>query len=58
MTMPSEARRDLRVPALSHWRVFGSPRLGIAVIVGPRRDPRESLEFLLRSASEQTVDRP
>jgi hypothetical protein len=47
MTMPSQARTALGLPALSHWHVFGSPSLGIAVVIGPRRSAREALEFLL-----------
>jgi len=47
--MPAEARNALGLPSQTHWRVFGVPRLGVAVIVGPRQGARESLDFLLRS---------
>ena len=56
ITMPSQARRDLRLPTLSHWRVFGSASLGVAVIVGPRQSPEESLEFLLRAQPDMAAD--
>jgi hypothetical protein len=47
VTIPSQARTELSLPALSHWHVMGSPRLGVALLVGPRRKPLDTLEFLL-----------
>lgn len=49
ITMPAQARRELDLPDGSQWRIFGSPNLGVALVVGPRSTPREALEFLLRA---------
>jgi hypothetical protein len=45
--MPAQARKDLGLADGAHWRVFGSPDLAVAIVVGPHRSPRETLDFLL-----------
>jgi hypothetical protein len=50
VTIPASARDELGLNSPDHWRVFGSPALGVALVIGPRRSPRESLEFLLRAS--------
>lgn len=49
VTIPAPARDELGLTSPDHWRVFGSPALGVALVIGPRRSPRDSLEFMLRS---------
>lgn len=46
--MPAQARKALGLPTNAHWHVFGSPELGVAIVLAPRQDPRKILEFLLR----------
>lgn len=58
VTIPAPARADLGLPVLSHWRVMGSPALGIAVLVGPRRSAPETLEFLLTAERDGTASEP
>jgi hypothetical protein len=45
--MPVQARKELSLDTPAHWRVLGSPELGIALVIGPRRSAGETLEFLL-----------
>jgi hypothetical protein len=47
LTMPAHARKELGLETPGHWRVLGSPELGIALVLGATRSPRETLEFLL-----------
>jgi hypothetical protein len=47
ITIPAPARAELGLPALAHWHVLGSPTLGVAMLIGPRRTATETLEFLL-----------
>lgn len=47
ITIPAPARAELGLGALDHLHVIGSPMLGVAIVVGPRRSARETLEFLL-----------
>lgn len=49
ITMPAPARAELRLQALAHWHVLGSPTLGMAILIGPRRNATETLEFLLNA---------
>lgn len=50
MTMPASARKELTLDTPAHWRLLGSPELGLALVVGPRRSAADSLEFLLTDA--------
>ena len=52
MTMPIQAREQIGLPLDAPWRVFGSVSLELVVVVGPRRDPKDSLEFLLRETPD------
>lgn len=47
LTIPAAARRALDLETPAQWRVLGSPSLGVALVVGPRRSAAETLEFLL-----------
>lgn len=47
ITIPAPARAELDLQALAHWHVLGSPTLGVAILIGPRRNATETLEFLL-----------
>lgn len=47
VTLPAGARKDLKLEPSAHWRVLGSPALGVAILIGARRNPTETLEFLL-----------
>ena len=47
ITVPARARDALGLPKLENWRIFGSPELGIAILLGPRRSAHESLAFSL-----------
>jgi hypothetical protein len=47
LTIPAAARRSLRLETPAQWRVLGSPSLGLALVVGPRRSAAETLAFLL-----------
>ena len=48
LTIPAAARRSLGLGTPAQWRVLGSPSLGLALVVGPRRSAAETLAFLLR----------
>jgi hypothetical protein len=52
ITIPAAARLELELPAMAHWHVLGSPALGVAILVGPRRTAVETLEFLLKPADD------
>ena len=52
ITIPAQARGELGLTSVSHWRIFGSPSLGIAILVGPRRTASDSLGFLLGGESK------
>jgi hypothetical protein len=47
MTVPAAARRELSLDTPGHWRLLGSPELGLALFVGPRRSAADTLQFLL-----------
>ena len=57
VTLPKPARDTLDLPIETHWRVMGSPGLGIAILVGPRRNATDSLRFLLEG-DESSVEAP
>ncbi len=57
ITLPAQARQELGLPTASHWHVMGSPALRFAILVAPRQDARDTLEFLLRP-EEEAHDRP
>lgn len=58
LTIPAPARAELGLDESSHWHVMGSPMLGIAILVAPRRTARETLGFLLEGTeSTSTRDR-
>jgi len=50
ITIPAPARAELGLETLAHWHVLGSPTLGIAILIGPRRNAAETLEFLLNAS--------
>lgn len=52
ITMPAAARAELELQALAHWHVLGSPTLGVAILIGPRRNATETLEFLLSAGRD------
>lgn len=47
MTVPVAARKELDLDTSAHWRMMGSPELGVAFLVGARRSAAETLKFLL-----------
>jgi hypothetical protein len=47
VTMPAQARSELRLPADAHWQVLGSPALGIAIVIGRPARPSDTLRILL-----------
>jgi hypothetical protein len=51
MTVPAAARKALALKTPAHWRLLGSPELGLALIVGPRRSAADTLEFLLKNSA-------
>ncbi len=52
ITIPAPARAELELQALAHWHVLGSPALGVAILIGPRRNATETLEFLLSAGHD------
>jgi hypothetical protein len=52
ITIPAPARAELGLPALAHWHVLGSPTLGVAMLIGPRRSATETLAFLLNAGRD------
>jgi bifunctional DNA-binding transcriptional regulator/antitoxin component of YhaV-PrlF toxin-antitoxin module len=57
VTIPAPARSELGLPEQSHWHVMGSPELGLAILIGPRRSAEETLRFLLDGPSA-TFEKP
>jgi hypothetical protein len=53
VTIPALARGELGLPVLAHWHVLGSPTLGVAILIGPRRNATETLEFLLSAERDE-----
>lgn len=56
VTLPAVARKDLKLEPSTNWHVLGSPALGVAILIGPRRKPSETLEFLLAAAPANGPD--
>jgi len=52
ITIPAPARAELGLQVLAHWHVLGSPTLAVAILVGPRRNATETLEFLLNAGRD------
>ncbi len=52
MTVPAAARKALALETPAHWRLLGSPELGLALIVGPRRSAADTLQFLLKNPAD------
>jgi hypothetical protein len=50
LTLPAPVRRELGFHTPGHWRVLGSPELGVALLVGVNRSPAETMAFLLGEA--------
>src|ERR1700679_2567801 len=55
ITIPAQAREELGLASTAHWRIFGSPALGIAVLVGPRRTASDALGFLLEEDPDESA---
>lgn len=62
VTIPANARAELGLSPLQHLHVLGSPSLGIAIVVGTRRNAADTLAFLLdvppTAASAGAADEP
>jgi hypothetical protein len=56
ITIPSVARDELSLPVQSQWQVMGSPALGVALLVARHPDPKQTLEFFLRSQADPDAD--
>jgi len=56
ITIPAPARSELDLQELAHWHVLGSPALGVAILIGPRRNAAETLEFLLTASHTKDID--
>jgi len=50
ITLPKSAREELGLSASDYYAVYGSPGLGIVILVGQRRTAAESLLFALRGS--------
>ncbi len=48
ITMPKATRTALRMNEEGHWRVFGVPGLGVAIVVGEPDVPKDALASLIR----------
>jgi hypothetical protein len=57
ITIPSVARDELGLPVHSQWQVMGSPALGVALLVARHIDPKQTLEFFLRTQADADPDR-
>lgn len=53
MTVPAAARKELALDTAAHWRLMGSPELGVSLLVGARRSVAETLKFLLADGNSR-----